>query len=406
MKKEAKSELQIILEALNKGRGGRHIFQYPLEVLEDGYRDTLKRRIETYIQIIKELPSGELANFLQMNSSNIQDIGNNLDTIISHYLSGNNFLAYQEFNSFMRTQRIHLENLSFTHKADESFYRIRISDKEITDKKEMFHIPFNMRHLVATQRYSVAGVPSLYLGNTLYVCWQELNKPDLNKIHMSQFINTRDLNILDFAITFETLHKESRPFDNNSKPYNEEKIKSFFILYPLILACSFKKKEEDAAFNIEYIIPNMILQWLIIEKGHFDGIRYFSTKMKHERHDSIGINIVLPPKENKDSLANNVCSTLKSTFKLTVPVSWAMINAMPDARPTYSNGSETVKEEDKVLLSFDELLYQKYKITKFYKIEQNLKHYFEPLLLDDYTRPNRGIDLNQLIKVDLNQLRN
>lgn len=52
----------------------------------------------------------------------------------------------------------------------------------------------------------------------------------------------------------------------------------------------------------------MLLRWLSHDKHkeHFDGIRYLLTKITHKTFDSIGINIVLPPKENTTSLEKGI----------------------------------------------------------------------------------------------------
>ncbi|MFW8247620.1 hypothetical protein ACOIDW_27415, partial [Klebsiella pneumoniae] len=64
-------------------------------------------------------------------------------------------------------------------------FRVRKSDTPLSEREEIFHIPFTERQNVSAQRYSVAGLPCLYLGTSLYVCWQEMNKPDFDKLYLS-----------------------------------------------------------------------------------------------------------------------------------------------------------------------------------------------------------------------------
>ena len=69
-----------------------------------------------------------------------------------------------------------------------SFYRIRIHKTNFTlSQQEFFHIPFNLRGKVKTQRFSIPGFPSLYLGTTIYVCWEELNRPNINEFQANFF---------------------------------------------------------------------------------------------------------------------------------------------------------------------------------------------------------------------------
>jgi len=129
----------------------------------------------------------------------------------------------------------------------------------------------------------------------------------------------------------------------------------------------------------------MLLQWISNEKEHIAGIRYFSTKMKHERYNSIGINTVFPPKENKDSI-EGFCPKLKRTFKFTAPVSWSMINTLP-LEYTKEQYKQEISEREKILQSMDEVIDSHYRMTKFYQIEKNIDNYFEFLTLDDKQRP-------------------
>ncbi len=93
--------------------------------------------------------------------------------------------------------------------GDDSLYRVRCSDSELSERKDMFHIPFHLRHLVGTQRYSIAGLPCLYLGTSIYVCWQEMGKPDLNKMYLSRFkcVNSDNVKVINFSYSLETLKK-------------------------------------------------------------------------------------------------------------------------------------------------------------------------------------------------------
>lgn len=61
--------------------------------------------------------------------------------------------------------------------ANNSFYRARVHSgtKKFT-YKDMFHIPFSKRGIVQTQRYSFPGYPCLYVGESVYACWEEMHR--------------------------------------------------------------------------------------------------------------------------------------------------------------------------------------------------------------------------------------
>lgn len=377
-----KGELQDIIEALTK----QNTFEYPLESLKVGYLGTLEQRLEEYAKRLEELSDNSISQEVKESIVDIRTLNHNIIQIIKTYLSGQTEDAYKYFGDMLNHQREHLEALiEEKQEEEEVLYRVRAS--EAKGRKGIFHIPFNMRHLVSTMRYSIAGVPCLYFGNTIYACWLEMGKPDLNSLNISKFRNAIPVKILNFAITFKTLDGIPTFNENGYRPYSKEKIIHFLKIYPLVLACSFKKKEENASFHMEYIIPNMLLQWISSQKTHVDGIKYFSTKMKHDSYDSIGANIVFPPKENKDSM-EGFCPKLEKTFKFTAPISWHMINTFP-LKDVNTHSPVVVGDHEKIIQSSDEVMGSHYKMTKFYQIEENIDDYFEFLFLNDETRPKR-----------------
>ena len=301
--------------------------------------------MELYLSRVEQINNlNPLSTLIYQQKQLIQKLFDQLVEIIEEYLSGRSKEAYEKFSLMIADYRSSIHDLSYKYPTENKFYRMRKSNTSKEERKDMFHISFGERHLVSSQRYSIAGVPNLYLGNTSYVCWLELEKPNLDDIYVSVFSNQEELNILDFAITFDIL------LSNNNIP--QEKLLAFFTLFPLIFACSFKKQHSDAKFNIEYIIPNMILQWLSIEKDYFNGIRYFSTKMTHDSIDSKGINIVLPPKENTKSLKKGeYCDRLKRFFKLTKPAHWSLLSSLQNSTFTIPNSPVNKYENIEQVLS-------------------------------------------------------
>jgi hypothetical protein len=256
-----------------------------------------------------------------------------------------------------------------------SLYRVRCSDVPILNREDIFHIPFNKRHLVETQRYSIAGLPCLYLGASLYVCWQEMGKPDLNKLYLSHFKisanNSNDkVEFLDFAYSFETLqHRGLEAMLTTNQNESIEKQQSYLAMWPILLSCSFNQHIIKSKFNAEYVIPNLILQWIGKEKRPVAGIRYFSTRTLHLRHSDVGINYVFPPSglELKNS---GFCSRLSKTFVFSKPVSWQILGAIEGSK---------IENNEKFNLTdnFEEQLISKYTSTQFYAMEKKLTEIME-----------------------------
>ncbi len=136
-------------------------------------------------------------------------------------------------------------------------------------KDEMFHIPFDKRFLIGNQRYSLSGMPCLYLGGSPYVCWEELDRPDLNKCNFNIFKNNESVYVYDLCLP---------------KKFNSlEDIRRTAI----VLACSLPANADPKhKFKEQYILPQCIFQ-AVIDK-HYNtgecfaedtiyGIRYYST---------------------------------------------------------------------------------------------------------------------------------
>ncbi len=52
-------------------------------------------------------------------------------------------------------------------------------------KRDLFHIPFKLRHKVASQRFSIPGIPCLYTAGSTYTCWEEIGRPPFYELHVA-----------------------------------------------------------------------------------------------------------------------------------------------------------------------------------------------------------------------------
>ena len=201
----------------------------------------------------------------------------------------------------------------------------------------IFHVPFEKRHLVGNQRYSIAGLPCLYLGSSLWICWEELGRPDLDKVWISRFRFAKEVKVLDFQYPphllwriFQAIRENREDiFDPAAKKallerFNDRLIASYILIWPLIAACSIKVESKEGYFYPQYIIPQTLLQW-VTREGIVDGIRYFSTQTPYRKGDAQAhSNCVFPA---KTSARSGQCEVLRSMFTLTDPVSWEPLRA-------------------------------------------------------------------------------
>ena len=374
-------EFQKIISTLLKGKTLRTPFVISDE--EDSYFDSLQYKLEEYIRRLEKLKTrGPITEWIKNNIISLKNVNTLLLGALEEYLKGNSGKAYDVIEELMSCVVIRdnlvklkapLDHVDNNTHDSKSLYRVRYSDYPLSRRKDIFHIPFEKRYLVDTQRFSIAGLPCLYLGSSLYVCWQEMGKPDLNKLYLSYYkINSNNsygnINVLDFAYSLETLkHVGIDDFFVMDESETEEKFISYIAMWPILLACSFNKEVNNSKFNVEYVIPNLILQWISKDKRPVSGIRYFSTKTTHLRHSDVGINYVFPP-SSSTLKKHGFCEILASMFVFSKPVSWQILSTI-ETQVEITNSVLFARTDN-----FEEQLVEKYKSTQFYAMEQNLNN--------------------------------
>lgn len=304
------------------------------------------RDIETYLgQLFDDYAEG--VSRLSMKGAGARAVRNEIRTIrglsqgllstLDRYLSGHTFDAFQTFSSAIGHVRHRLQNLVLPLAdllgVDRSeprsacygnLYRLRTGPLTQLTKREIFHIPFEKRQLVASQRYSIPGLPSLYLASSLWIAWEELGRPDLSSIHVSRFEGKGSLRVLDFGWSPSLAGNLSAFGDPDGAERFGEFAEGQAIIWPLIAACSLVRRHPGTPFVPEYIIPQFLLQWVQREKN-LDGIRYFSTKLAAmDRAQNRAFNFVFPVRHKAPE---GICGGLQDSFALTPPVSWPMLQS-------------------------------------------------------------------------------
>lgn len=295
-------------------------FDFPLEQPKDENFDRfIEVKLETFLEKIKQLDDGPL-NIPSVNidgdfvKSTQEIIVRGLLKTLEEYLNGFPDRAYRKLDTVLNNDVKDLYAIIKQKKYDpnENFYRIRVkNDKEnfAFSPIDLFHIPFTMRGKVSTQRYSIPGFPSLYLGRTMYVCWEELNRPEINKFQAVRFKNIKTISLLDLSPPSVTggLTQE---------------LYRYFMTWPLIACCSVKVKDYSDIFKPEYIIPQLLLQW-VRSNDRIDGICYKSNHLEPYlfKQDGELYNIVLPV---KGQYYFGHCEELKKIFEITDVVSWQL----------------------------------------------------------------------------------
>lgn len=189
-----------------------------------------------------------------------------------------------------------------------SFFKARIGNGKFF-KRDMLHIPFDKREFVKTQRFSIPGVPCLYLGTTSYVCWLEMNKPQDNEFNVSSYKVPTGLKILNLVGDQMLINGQANictKCEKDIKLRNLSLLRAMIEFFPLICATSYSVKNKNREFKSEYIVSQLVMQCL--EELGVDGIAYISKKVSG---NIIGypqcVNLAIPIKSNgKLKMKSNV----------------------------------------------------------------------------------------------------
>ncbi len=328
-----------ILDAFQK-----QIFILPKNNIQEEFPVFLKKIYEVFLDTISKVDEGSIKEKIEANYIKLQQFCDNIIKSANTYYLGLPAKAFFEFEEGMKL----IDEFLFPPKGGkvaremhEPYYRARIGANFQFKRTGMFHMPFEKREYVTTQRFSIPGLPCLYLSNSVYGCWEELGRPDINKMQVSRLkLENYRINILNLSLSPEYLNRHlkiltSEDFLRGEKTSKETLDEQDFLTlnyimrWPLIAACSIKVDETARTFKPEYIFPQFLLQWVSHNK-EVDGIKYFSvrTNPSSEHDHSLFANYAFPVKEIK---SKGLCEHLTNSFSITEPVSWEMLSiANPD----------------------------------------------------------------------------
>ena len=243
-----------------------------------------------------------------------------LSEIIECYDNAEMAKAQQKFDELLDSLKDYLfiSNIYWPYHPTR-FYRVRVSEKEkLNEPKELFHIPYKKRHLITNERYSLAGHPCLYLASYLHMAWQECGYP--HKYYYSEFQYQFDEeNEWQFITFLSPRYVANTWFVAINSPEDRylKIAKSYLLTYPLIFACSIVNLNGNSAFKPEFVIPQMLTQWVYRHYEIAKGIKYFSCYNSDDIRHFDGYNVVLPAK-NID-LRRGLSRDLVAKFKVSKP---------------------------------------------------------------------------------------
>ncbi|MFE6442050.1 hypothetical protein ACFVL6_21260, partial [Bacillus subtilis] len=293
----------------------------PLDRTNDDFLEFMELLLDDYVEELKQLPGEKIISPDEIIF--ISSLNDLIIKAIKEYLSGDPALAFNHIDSALNKLDANY-NISELLASDiddnlrKALFKMRIGDNKVYTSNDMFHIPFEKRGMVKTNRYSIPGLPCVYLGSSTLICWEEMGRPNLSSIQTSLYIPQSNLIFFDISEPPHTFCDVQKfLFDMTYNTDNKEKFNHFskyLVLWPLIASCSIRVKNSSDPFKPEYIIPQLLLQW-VRRSSLFDGICYFSTKINDYNSENIAYfrNYALPVKDLK---ASGYCEELRRKFEL------------------------------------------------------------------------------------------
>lgn len=330
----------------------------PFHSGEDTYTESLSKVLNEYVEFVKQniKPDSYIIR-------KIDKLNTSILSAISDIKRANSQEAYARICKFIEEEKDNIKLPTYILKSNIPLIRLRYSESDLLYRKDIFHIPNNMRHKVSQQRYSITGVPCLYLSGCAFTAWLELNKPNFSNLWCSGFRAKDEFKVLDLAIRLDSIISEK---DNLGK----------LIFYPLVIATSYTTKHPQSPFREEYIISNILLQ-SIINCSDLSGIRYFSTKISNyqPQYAWMASNVVIPACNFEGEYDKNLCLS----FLLTLPQPCSALIHSPNIGDVSCMGMNMTETHNKSNLMegvnhFEPRIFEWYPATQFFNIDGYLRN--------------------------------
>lgn len=279
---------------------------------EEGLLEAIKENNELIIDAVKLYYKGDVSL-----------AKNKIKNILKVYADSNNEFIISEldknyaFRGVAPFDFLKYDNYDYEEQRNYELSFFKARNDLVSKREEMLHIPLNKRGLVRTQRFSIAGIPCLYLGTTSYVCWLELEKPNDNNFYVSSYKFNNEgkkLKILNLAISEGIINGVFNRGMDKEDSMNKAMQLDFLKIWPLVCATSFNVKNGQDGFRSEYMISQLIMQ--LLKEWSIDGVAYISKKIKDDYDGMYGINLALPVLSfDENKIYGDICDK----FELTSP---------------------------------------------------------------------------------------
>lgn len=258
-------------------------------------------------------------------SPKVREICDGLIDCINEYLKDSPQKAYNRFDKIINDNfdnEVNFYDLSFWMNGRGNLYRaVSVDDNKKYGRDRCFHVPYNMREKVSTSRFSIPGHPTLYLSDNIQLCCEESNGSG-NKLIARFHVDTSkamfgpEMKVVDLSLQIEDLIGIINQFPNQRATLKY--IIGYIMRMPIQIACSFIRANRNTPFAVEYVIPQILMQWIKEDndKDNIVGIKYKSCYNKV--CSSLGNNYAFPSSGEKRE-NSNFCPILADGFLMTLP---------------------------------------------------------------------------------------
>lgn len=188
------------------------------------------------------------------------------------------------------------------HDSEIQFFRARgATDGKEYKAKDMLHLPKELRGKTGNYRFSIPGVPSLYLGNSSYSCWLELGRPSEREFNVSPVVLDGKQRIFNLAVMMRNL--------SYLNECEEKRVHCWLKLVCFMIATSYVVEEKDRVFKSEYIVSQSIM--LACKDLGMDGVAYFSKRVEDEIFAYPAVNLALFAEYKNRKQYSEICKHIK-----------------------------------------------------------------------------------------------
>jgi hypothetical protein len=272
---------------------------------------------------------------------------------------------------------------------NQSWYRLA-AWAGVSLRAHMFHAPFELAQ--GNYRFSTVGSPTLYLANSVYLCWLECGRPQLDRCFVSRFeIDVEGFHLFDIPSNslayVEPLNlpgvpeHEWDPRRVMNSPYVEHvtfELAEYLTLWPLLAAVTVRRLEPSPGGTPEYVVPQLLMLWIKASED-FLGVRYFTSRDDPAPWNTNDhpINLALPARTAKRA---GYCDFLRARARCTEPqalASMAALNARELATPAAAARRE--EHSGRYMVELEGVGWTHYIETDFGKMEYWLERPELPL---------------------------